>query len=109
MSAFFNFEALEEAAPSSAIPHVAIGSFKEDPTSFRSVDPIDDDVDEIPAEPDQTPVRGMASSPSKPNAYVVDRYLAAASISRASGSQQPQSNLLERTSDDASNKVFDLA
>ena len=51
-SAFFNFEALEEAAPLSAIPHFAIGSVKEDPTSFRSVDPIDDDVDEIPAEPD---------------------------------------------------------
>ena len=73
------------------------------------MDLIDDDKDELPAEPGEKPVRGMASSPSKPNAYRVAAYLASTSAARASSSQQPQDNSLEHFADEANNKVSDLA
>ena len=53
-SEFFSFDALEDIAPSSAVPHFAMDSVKEDPTFFRSVDLIDDCRDDLPAEPKKT-------------------------------------------------------
>ena len=112
--------------PSPAVPHIAIGSEHEEPTYSRSVDPIDDYKDELPANLEDKSVHGMASSPSQPKitpasanyadlapaaagrpiSGAVATYLAAIkAITRASSSQQPHDDPLELYGDEAGNKV----
>ena len=121
---FSNFEALEEIEPSSAVPHIAIGSDNKEPHDSQSVDLIEDYKDELPADLGDKPVRGMASSPPQPKTTMapanslaagcpisgrVATYLAATKANtRASSFQQPQDNTLELLGDEASNKVSNL-
>ena len=118
---YFDYEALSEIEPSSAVPHIAIGSVHEEPTYSRSVDLIDDYKNEVSADRDDKPVHGMASSPSQPkitlapaNSLAAGRpisgavatYLAATKANtRASSSQQPQDDTLELLGEEAGNQV----
>ena len=126
---FFDFDALSAVEPSSAVPHILIGSEHEEPTYSRSVDPIDDCKDELLIKSEDKSIPGVASSPLQPNinqaaaTYAdfapaatgrpifdhVATYLAAAkATTRASGSQQLPDDPLELFGDDAGNKVANL-